>query len=44
MLEDKLRHGGKAHWDDMAMPQPAERDGPLSAEDAHMLVVWVLSQ
>lgn len=44
MLEDKLRHGGKAHWGDMAMPLPADRGGPLSAEDAHTLVQWVLSQ
>jgi len=44
MLEDKLRHGGKAHWGDMAMPLPEERGGPLSAEDAHTLVQWVLSQ
>ncbi|PMS14713.1 cytochrome C [Trinickia dabaoshanensis] len=44
MLEAKLRHGGKAHWGDMSMPLPAERGGPLSAEDAHTLVQWVLSQ
>ncbi|WP_322047445.1 c-type cytochrome [Paraburkholderia sp. J67] len=44
MLEDKLRHGGKAHWGDMAMPLPADRGGPLSAEDAHTLVQWVLGQ
>jgi cytochrome c len=44
MLEDKLRHGGKAHWGDMAMPLPEDRGGPLSAEDAHTLVQWVLSQ
>lgn len=44
MLEDKLRHGGKAHWGDMAMPLPADRGGPLSAEDAHTLAQWVLSQ
>ncbi|WP_321845181.1 c-type cytochrome [Paraburkholderia bannensis] len=44
MLEDKLRHGGKAHWGDMAMPLPADRGGPLSAEDAHTLIRWVLSQ
>ena len=44
MLEDKLRHGGKAHWGDMAMPLPADRGGQLSAEDAHTLVQWVLSQ
>lgn len=44
MLEDKLRHGGKAHWGDMAMPLPADRGGPLSAEDARTLVQWVLSQ
>jgi cytochrome c551/c552 len=44
MLEDKLRRGGKAHWGDMAMPLPEDRGGPLSAEDAHRLVRWVLSQ
>jgi cytochrome c len=44
MLEEKLRHGGKAHWGDMAMPLPADRGGPLSAEDARTLVQWVLSQ
>ncbi|WP_321964580.1 c-type cytochrome [Paraburkholderia sp. J7] len=44
ILEDKLRHGGKPHWGDMAMPLPADRGGPLSAEDAHTLVQWVLSQ
>lgn len=44
MLEHKLRLGGKAHWGDMAMPLPAERGGPLSAEDARTLVQWVLSQ
>lgn len=44
MLEDKLRHGGKAHWGDMAMPLPDDRGGPLSAEDARTLVQWVLSQ
>ncbi|MGN6086395.1 c-type cytochrome [Trinickia sp.] len=44
MLEAKLVHGGKAHWGDMAMPPPVERGGPLSEEDAHTLVRWVLSQ
>jgi cytochrome c551/c552 len=44
MLEHKLRLGGKAHWGDMPMPPPAERGGPLSAEDAHTLVQWALSQ
>ncbi|MBW0447663.1 cytochrome C [bacterium M00.F.Ca.ET.228.01.1.1] len=44
MLEHKLRLGGKAHWGDMAMPLPADRGGPISAEDAHTLVQWVLSQ
>jgi cytochrome c551/c552 len=44
MLESKLRHGGKAHWGDTSMPLPADRGGPLSAEDAHTLVQWVLSQ
>ncbi len=44
MLEEKLRHGGKAHWGDMSMPLPDDRGGPLSAEDARTLVQWVLSQ
>ncbi|WP_028220916.1 c-type cytochrome [Paraburkholderia oxyphila] len=44
MLEEKLRHGGKAHWGDMAMPLPEDRGGPLSAKDARTLVQWVLSQ
>ena len=44
MLVEKLRHGGKAHWGDMPMPLPADRGGPLSDEDAHTLVQWVLSQ
>jgi cytochrome c len=43
MLEEKLRHGGRAHWGNMAMP-PEDRSGPLSAEDARTLVQWVLSQ
>lgn len=43
MLEHKLRLGGPAHWGDMAMPAVAERGGPLSREDAHTLVQWVLS-
>ena len=43
MLEHKLRLGGPAHWGDMAMPAAAERGGPLSREDAHTLVQWVLS-
>jgi cytochrome c551/c552 len=42
MLEHKLRAGGRAHWGDMAMPSPAERGGPLSPDDAHTLVAWVL--
>lgn len=44
LLEDKLRHGGRAHWGDISMPLPADRGGPLSADDAHTLVQWVLSQ
>ncbi|MBB5462389.1 cytochrome c551/c552 [Paraburkholderia sp. Cpub6] len=44
MLEHKLRVGGKAHWGDMAMPLPPERGGPLTPEDAHTLIQWVLSQ
>lgn len=44
LLEDKLLHGGKAHWGDMSMPLPADRGGPLSEKDAHTLAQWVLSQ
>ena len=44
MLEQKLRVGGTAHWGDISMPLPAERGGPLSPEDAHTLVQWVLTQ
>lgn len=44
MLEQKLRLGGRAHWGDMAMPLPEDRGGPLSPEDAHTLVQWVMSQ
>jgi cytochrome c551/c552 len=43
MLEHKLRVGGKAHWGDMAMPPP-ERGGPITPEEAHTLIQWVLSQ
>lgn len=43
-LEQKLRVGGKPHWGDMSMPLPADRGGPLSEEDAHTLIQWVLSQ
>ncbi|TDN63210.1 cytochrome C [Paraburkholderia sp. BL10I2N1] len=44
MLENKLRLGGKAHWGDIAMPLPADRGGPITPEDAHTLIIWVLSQ
>lgn len=44
MLEHKLRVGGKAHWGDMAMPLPPERGGPITPDDAHTLIQWVLSQ
>ncbi|CAB3751151.1 c-type cytochrome [Paraburkholderia solisilvae] len=45
MLEHKLRVGGRSHWGDMAMPLAPERDAPpLSAEDAHTLIQWVMSQ
>lgn len=44
MLEQKLRVGGKAHWGDMAMPLPPDRGGPITPEDAHVLIQWVLSQ
>lgn len=43
-LEQKLRLGGRAHWGDTPMPMPEDRGGPLSPEDAHILVRWVLSQ
>ncbi|KVT41257.1 c-type cytochrome [Burkholderia ubonensis] len=43
-LELKLRLGGRAHWGDTPMPSAAERGGPLSRDDAHRLVRWVLSQ
>lgn len=45
VLEKKLRQGGEAHWGKIAMPSAAGRGGgPLSREDAHELVQWVLSQ
>ncbi|HDR9205284.1 TPA: cytochrome C [Burkholderia vietnamiensis] len=43
-LERKLRVGGRAHWGDTPMPSAIDRGGPLSADDAHRLVQWVLSQ
>ncbi|BCQ28954.1 c-type cytochrome (plasmid) [Caballeronia sp. NK8] len=44
MLERKLRQGGEAHWGKKPMPSAAGRGGgPLSREDAHELVQWVLS-
>ncbi|WP_414144223.1 c-type cytochrome [Burkholderia stagnalis] len=43
-LEIKLRLGGRAHWGDTPMPSAAERGGPLSRDDARLLVQWVLSQ
>jgi len=44
MLEIKLRKGGPAHWGDTPMPLPPERGGPISAEDAHQLIQWVMTQ
>lgn len=44
MLEQKLRLGGRAHWGDKSMPVPDDRGGPLSPEDAHTLVRWVMTQ
>ncbi|MFM0500205.1 cytochrome C [Paraburkholderia caffeinilytica] len=44
MLEHKLRVGGKAHWGDTAMPLPPDRGGPITRDDAHILIQWVLSQ
>lgn len=43
-LERKLRVGGRVHWGDTPMPPAIDRGGPLSADDAHRLVQWVLSQ
>ncbi|KVL29151.1 cytochrome C [Burkholderia territorii] len=43
-LERKLRVGGRTHWGDTPMPSAIDRGGPLSADDAHRLVQWVLSQ
>ncbi len=43
-LEHKLRVGGRVHWGDTPMPSAEDRGGPLSADDAHQLVQWVLSQ
>jgi cytochrome c len=43
ILERKLRLGGPAHWGDTPMPPPQDRGGPLSREDARVLVQWVLS-
>ena len=43
-LERKLRVGGRAHWGDTPMPSAIDRGGPLSPDDAHRLVQWVLSQ
>ncbi|CAM2172250.1 Cytochrome C [Burkholderia latens] len=43
-LERKLRVGGRVHWGDTPMPSAVDRGGPLSADDAHLLVQWVLSQ
>ncbi|AOI61558.1 cytochrome C [Burkholderia diffusa] len=43
-LERKLRVGGRVHWGDTPMPSAIDRGGPLSADDAHRLVQWVLSQ
>ncbi|RQR46087.1 MULTISPECIES: c-type cytochrome [unclassified Burkholderia] len=43
-LERKLRVGGRVHWGDTPMPSAIDRGGPLSRDDAHRLVQWVLSQ
>lgn len=43
MLEQKLRIGGRAHWGNTSMRLPEARGGPLSPEDAHTLVIWVMS-
>lgn len=44
MLEQKLRVGGRAHWGDTPMPLAPDRGGPLSPEDAHTLIQWVMTQ
>ncbi|MDC6084775.1 c-type cytochrome [Burkholderia cenocepacia] len=43
-LERKLRVGGPAHWGNTPMPSAVDRGGPLSSDDSHRLVQWVLSQ
>ncbi|SOE68410.1 Cytochrome c551/c552 [Burkholderia sp. OK233] len=43
MLEKKLLAGGKPHWGDITMPE-ADPVPPLSGDDAHMLIQWVLRQ
>ncbi|KUZ38183.1 c-type cytochrome [Burkholderia territorii] len=43
-LERKLRAGGRVHWGNTPMPSAIDRGGPLSRDDAHLLVQWVLSQ
>jgi cytochrome c551/c552 len=43
MLAKKVRNDGKAHWDEITMPD-ADRVAPLSPEQADMVVQWVLSQ
>ncbi len=44
MLEEKLRLAGAVHWGVISMPLAVDRGGPLSPDDAHRLVEWVLSQ
>ncbi|MCX4144295.1 MULTISPECIES: c-type cytochrome [Paraburkholderia] len=43
MLEKKLLAGGKPHWGDITMPE-ADPVPPLSSDDAHVLIQWVLHQ
>ncbi|CAE6687178.1 hypothetical protein R69776_00044 [Paraburkholderia nemoris] len=43
MLEKKLLAGGKPHWGDITMPE-ADPVPPLSSDDAHTLIQWVLHQ
>jgi cytochrome c len=43
MLEKKLLAGGKPHWGDITMPE-ADPVPPLSSDDAHLLIQWVLRQ
>jgi cytochrome c len=43
MLENKLLIGGKPRWGDITMPE-ADAAPPLSSDDVHALIQWVLSR